>query len=122
MENKKIVLIIEDSEDFVFLMKEYLRLAGIDAIAANNYREAMLIFNQQREDIQAIILDACLESHEIDTLPLLKKLIQAGFSGPIVAGSMHEKHNELLKAAGATHQALKHLAAQLTIKLLASNT
>lgn len=113
------VLLIEDDNTHAFLMTSHLVKGGIEVELASNLFLAEKLFNELRVEIDLIILDACLNPrHEVDTEPLLSKMLGAGFKGPIIASSSHEPFNERLMAAGATHQAPKWHASKLALQLL----
>jgi hypothetical protein len=85
---------------------------------ASDIDGAKKMFESYREDIDAVVLDACVPGAEINTIPLLGFILNSGFDGPIIANSSMPKYSADLVSAGATHACSKNDAPYLTRKLL----
>jgi len=66
----KRVLLVDDEKDFLFLVKENLKEAGFEVIAATNGRDALIAVEKNRPDI--IVLDIALP--DIDGATISRKL------------------------------------------------
>lgn len=101
------ILLVEDdrqlSRSFVDLIKNSINLEVVPAYSLEEAKEKIenLIF-----EISIIILDACLDSYEPNSMPLITQAREAGFKGPIIACSSCDYYNDILLENGATHKVM----------------
>ncbi len=83
---KKTVLIVDDNEDMLMMIRESLNLEGYLTITAENGETALASLNQNRVDI--VLLDVMLP--DVDGRQLCKK-IRAEYTMPIIMISAKDK-------------------------------
>ena len=111
------VLVVEDEQRwrdlFAILFEEQV---GCEPIFATSITEAQEAFRMHKGDIQAIVMDACVNSLEPITQELTRQF-RAEFAGPILAASSVDRYTTEIVGAGATegvskdevHERLKEL-------------
>ncbi len=97
----KKVLIVEDSHGYYSRYRSDLEdlTSEVQMLLAWKISQAWELFSQN-SDLDVIIVDACMHSQEPDTMPLVKKIREAGYKGHIVANSNSSKNNKVLLEAG----------------------
>jgi len=94
------ILVIEDKIDIHNLfLGQVAGRADMVLVATIEYAEKII---GRENDFDAIALDGCVPGDEINTLPLLKKLLDK-FCCPIIAISSSKWYNKELIEAGCTH-------------------
>lgn len=112
----KKVLIVEDSEDEQRQYRHALD-GKVEIISAYSIKQAEELFIAN-PDVSAVIMDACVDSDDIDTIPLVHKMRQT-FAGPIVAGSSSYKYCQELIDAGCSHNGINKISVpQVLLKAL----
>ncbi|MEI7452383.1 MAG: response regulator [Candidatus Falkowbacteria bacterium] len=101
------ILVIEDEFTNQYLFELNLKDSGIEDIKAFNLREGKELFDKFDGDFDFVLVDACLESKQPDSMELIAYIKDSGFAGEIVAISSNDDRNDLLIAAGATLKFLK---------------
>ena len=110
------VLVIEDFCSCRFAIKMGLK-DKVKVLEAATLEEGKRVF-QKNPDVSLVIMDACVPGDEPNSMPLIKKILSAGYSKPIIAISGNPEYRKILLRAGATHEAEKHKVAELALKLL----
>jgi CheY-like chemotaxis protein len=82
----KKILVVDDVEDFRVLLKNWISFRGLEAIAAENGREAISILEKERIDL--IMTD--FQMPEMDGLELLEWCRQHNISVPVIFMSASE--------------------------------
>ena len=125
MENKKCkkILLVEDEKSLAKLFRRRLDRKNEDEQAmvvfwADSVEGAKGLFDSYKDDLDAVVLDACVPGKKINTVPLLGFILNSGFDGPIIVNSSIPKYSADLVSAGATHACSKNEAPYLTRKLL----
>lgn len=90
--------------------------SSIRLLQATTLEEAERLFGEN-PDLDAILMDACLQSDEPNTIDLTRRIRQS-FSGPMIACSGSPFFLEELMQAGCSHRSTKDDAAKLLLQLL----
>lgn len=101
----KKILVIEDNEAMIGSMGRAFWLLNMEPTFARTLDEAEEALTTGEFDIIAV--DGCLNSREINTLPLVRR-ISARYTGPLIAISSESSFNEQLVAAGCSHSCPKY--------------
>ena len=102
----KKVLIVEDRRSLHSAWR--VELAGkVEVLSAYTIEEARELFDANRDDIAAIVLDACVPGDDPNTLPLAQEFGKV-FGGPMIAISGDEFYRTLLMSAGCNHESEKN--------------
>lgn len=101
MTRRKAVLLIEDNLVIGEALRELLNGEAIEVDQATTEEEADDFI--QTKTFDAIVLDGslCVNSPDLDTLPLLSRIKNHGFPGLIIGFSGQSANNEILCAHGA---------------------
>jgi len=118
VEDKKLVLIIEDYENLALAQKEYLEDHNIEVIVAYSLDEAGKALKEFGPWLALIILDARLNSAKINSTPLIQEARKNHCDKPIIATSEDDSDLEILIKAGATHSAEKSQAVLIALQIL----
>lgn len=110
------VLIVEDEAAYQNAYLETLK-GWAEIIPVYGLQEAELLF-EAHQDVSVIIMDDCLRSGVPNTLQLVKKIRESGYTGKIIATARDQEHNRLLLEAGCTHKSGKREAGMLARVLL----
>lgn len=107
---EKTVLVVDDSESFHGSIKLMTgRTFPVRFIAAARLDQAISLFGKHRAELDAILLDGCVESRtECDTLPLIDHFKRCGYRGPLIAISASRHHRHSMVKHGATMACEKH--------------
>ncbi|MES2436392.1 MAG: hypothetical protein V4519_00085 [Patescibacteria group bacterium] len=71
---------------------------------AGNLELALELFTAHKDDLDAVIMDGCVNNPDVVDSDVLIRTIRAmGFQKPVIANSGEEDNNKLLFAAGASH-------------------
>ncbi len=97
------VLLIEDDDLLCRAFKRSLELRGVTTIQASSVEEGQRLFHAHRDSLDAIVMDGCLNSPNLNTLPLIKEIKDSGFAQPIIAASGDPKNRRIMMAHGCTH-------------------
>jgi DNA-binding response OmpR family regulator len=116
---KKILLVDEDEDVGTLLHYKTLLEKGfsVEALYAGTLKTAREIFNAERGNICVMIVDGYFPG-EGDVDPFVAEVRAAGWSGPIIAASIHSRVNARLLRAGCSHGAQKILAHDLAFTLM----
>ena len=98
------VLFVEDEIMFFPFWKEFLKDEEITRLEATTVQMAEELF--ENNDVDAIVMDACVPGREPNTIDLTKK-IRNRFSGPILGTSSNPNFQDLQKLAGCSHLCTK---------------
>ncbi|MCD4694552.1 response regulator [bacterium] len=118
----KKVLLVEDERAiaklFVIKLNKYIGEQDIVVYWANDLSGAEKLFKSYEDNLDAIVLDACVPGSEINTIPFLKFILESGFNGPVIVNSSIPEYNTSLMLAGATLTCFKNYTPYLIKKLL----
>jgi hypothetical protein len=109
------------AEDYVLLNDLFTRdmeKADISVFSAKTLSETKRLYDENKDELDAIIMDACLEGDTPDTLLIVEHMIASGFKNPIIATSCDIHFSEMLMQSGATHISEKYQAVELLLELL----
>jgi len=114
---KKILIVENNSSDFDLMNFALKKVAEV--IWAKSLEEGKKFFNENKDAVDLIIMDACVNNEENpDSINLVQEIIASGYNKPITASSSN-RYNSVLMKAGATHNGEgKGTAALLARKLL----
>lgn len=95
------VFIVEDDLD---TQKTYTEALGslVRIITATSIEEAERKWEQYKLIITLVVMDGCVQSHTLNTPPLVQK-IRETFDGPILAASSSKHYRDVLMQCGCTH-------------------
>ncbi|MDP1833436.1 MAG: response regulator [Candidatus Moranbacteria bacterium] len=110
------VLVIEDHDGYFRRINEELN-GKVEVLRATTLEEGEDLF-RRNTDIDLIIMDACVPGDRPNSMSLVRKIVQAGFTKPIIACSGLYEYREELLNAGATHDAKKNKVAELALEIL----
>ena len=114
----KRVLVVEDSDDDYRLISRRIVKRGLaQLIRARTLSEAIRFFSRDPE-VNLIVMDACVNSDQPNTMPLIKAFQTIGYAKPIIAASTSSLFRQQLVDAGATHQASKIDVPRMALNLL----
>ncbi|MES2623409.1 MAG: hypothetical protein V4576_03305 [Patescibacteria group bacterium] len=101
MKNK--VLIVDDEErprkHHRLILEEDLP-GMVETLTAATLEEANRLFDENKDDLILVVMDACLEGSRPDTLPLVHRMRKEGFKGKIIANSSMPEYQQTLLNAG----------------------
>jgi CheY-like chemotaxis protein len=112
---KKNVLIVEDSAIFALGWQWQLKKLNIGSLHAVTIEEARTFFQTHSFDL--IVMDCCVPGHRPNTIPLVQHM-RLTFHGPILANSNHEPYRLALVQAGASHHSDKESVAPRVCEIL----
>jgi len=110
-------MLVEDENDWRYWMSKKFRRAGIEVIEICILDDVNPIFEKVLQT-NLIVMDACVCSRRPNSMPLIKRLREAGYKNPIIAASESDKCSDLLLEAGASHKAEKREVPKLVLQLL----
>lgn len=123
---RKVILIVEDN---IFKIKYFTNainaelgetvevLVATKIPMANVYISGRTIGSEK--PLSVVVMDGCLENNERpDTLPLIEKLLEFQFKGPIIAMSASPEFREQMMKAGCTHASEKVDVPSLVVRLI----
>lgn len=118
------VLIVEDDEAVVDLVKTYLEIRGalqnIEIIWGQNTSEGRVLFQEHESEIEVVALDYNLPGKSGNSERLITEMVQSTFFSGVVIAMSGESHNrEKLLRLGASYEAEKERIAKLICKILA---
>ncbi len=114
----KKLLLVEGNSKWAMRIKS--GLAGLAEITwVNNLYDAEDVFFES--DFDLVVLDACVDEPQPDSLPLLKNIKESGFKGPIIAISTIDNYLWFMRKAGASHPVEKHLVVDKVKEILGQN-
>ena len=113
----KTVLVVEDNNQVFEMINNYFD-GIINVLRAEDLDSGYKLFDENSNVIDLIIMDACVPGIEPNSMPLIKKIINLGFTKPIIANSSNSDFNDILIEAGATHKSEKYKAGILALELL----
>jgi DNA-binding NtrC family response regulator len=116
-----LVLIVDDLKSELRHHAETLAQYGIRSVRAATLQELDDVFDKYRNELEAVILDGCLEDHQPDTIEFVYRAVSSGFSGYLVAASSSGHYRERMVLAGCTHQSPKEEVAVFVADLLTRN-
>lgn len=92
---KKKILVVDDEEEIVFLMRSRLEANGYEVVTANNGRDALVRVEKDKPD--ALLLDIMMP--EVDGLTVLKEIRAKGGRMPVFIMTAYS-NEEKIKTAG----------------------
>ena len=102
----KNILLIEDNSNKMEMIKLELRELGYEPVCARNVEEAFASFPAKQWD--AIAIDGCLDGHNFNCQPLIKKFVAECKKGCILlAMSSATELSEEMVGLGCTHMVRK---------------
>lgn len=111
------VLIIEDDGIAILSICTNLENKDIEVLLARTLLEAANLFSAN-QDVDIIVMDACLGSKLPNTITLTETIVASGFEGHIIASSSKPLFSEDLVKAGATHVVEKNSVVKKILELL----
>ncbi len=107
--SKRKVLLVEDSADIQLAVREVLSVQQrtVELLSALTLAEGADLYRAHCAELFAIAMDGCVESNQLDTLPLIRTIRDSGFPGPIIATSSNDAFIPRMMDAGCTHFAKK---------------
>jgi len=113
----KKVLIIDDLPMIHGMISYELAWKNVICISASTKVQAQELF-ALHEDIDLIVIDACLEGEQPDSMDLVVMLREL-YKGPMLAISQIADYNNILMHYGCNHQAKKADVSKAIINILA---
>lgn len=114
------VLLVEDHEDLGATWSALLQRDGIDVVWAKSLTGAKGLFDMH-PDTDLMVVDACVDGRDPDSMPFIIYARSRGFDRPIIAKSSDPPRRLPLLAAGASHEAELNELIPLVHKLLKAN-
>jgi len=114
----KRILVVEDDNLYFSIIEGDLSTEAITIIRAETLLDADDFFEKNRDDLDLIVMDACVPGDEPNSMWLVRKIISSGYKKPIIACSSSSEYRETLMRAGATHQTNKFQAVKKIKSLL----
>ncbi len=118
----KRILIVEDKEenfDIIRFGLKRLRPEGDFVLFwAATLKEGGALYRKNRDDLSAVVMDACVPGHNPNTMGLIEEIRADGFRGLIIAASCQPEYNKRLIEAGADVQADKVKVASMLFELI----
>ncbi len=101
-----LVLIAEDEDkSFEEMFVETLEEMGLRFVRAKTLQEAIILFDENKEDLIGIVVDGCLNSNGILDGPyLVEHVRRQGWSGIIIPASQSDDNNAHMVELGATRK------------------
>lgn len=94
------ILVVEDSADWHRIYRRSFGNLGTVVIATTR-EEAERLFTEHRDSLALVIMDACLtEDGGPDTMLIVRKMRESGYTGIIIGASSIDEYNKLLMEAG----------------------
>jgi len=115
VEDRIVVLVVEDEDNSQESYKIGLERHGIEVLQAFTIDDAWAHFSARQDKINIIVMDACMP-YELDTVPLLRRIRDKGYAGPIVANS--SAYNQELSMAGCSHESKKWQTVKTVLGIL----
>jgi CheY-like chemotaxis protein len=121
--NRSVLIIDDDQEARLALERECgRRLKGYRVLSAGDGLEAIDLHKRHQTLIAAVVLDGEITTGQcqIESFEVLQRILEAGFSGPIVAASGRDSVRKRQMEAGCTHaiQSIKSEVPALLATLL----
>jgi len=110
------VLVVEDHEGYFAAINHDLK-DKVEVLHAETLEEGDNLF-QSHPDVDLVIMDACVPGDSPNAMPLVKKIVDSGYSKPIIACSSMPFYTRKLVDVGATHQSDKYGVAKMALELL----
>ena len=103
---KERILVVDDEKHMRALVGEVLEVEGYTPVYAQTSEEALGIFNQQRQNLAAVILDIKLGSNEsgLDTLLKIRSQDQ---NKPVILYTAYDSFQHDLKSIAADYYVVK---------------
>lgn len=93
------ILVFEDDSRVTDRYQERLAGEPVEIICAQLPGEAMECYEEHKDTVDIIVMDACLADNKPDTIPLVRHIRESGFTGHMIANSSEALFNhELIKA------------------------
>lgn len=117
MADLPVVLVVDDTDSHMSLLMSLLHDRA-EVLWAPRLAEGQKFFEENRGGLAVIIMDGCVESSQLDTLPLIKSIRQAGYTGPMIACSADRGYRGRMVEAGCSHESEKLDLPTLVFELL----
>ena len=117
--SKPKILVVEDD---TYVQDVYRRklTANFDLLQATTLNEGERLFQENRDEIVLVVMDACVPGGQPNSIPLVEE-IRKSFDGPIIASSSDEDYRKILVHAGCSHEAPKYEVSKLIHQLFKIN-
>jgi len=99
------ILLIEDEEEIHNLIRYELK-GGLDLVSAFSLAEGEKLLEDPNV-YSAIVFDGCVPGNELNTIPLIQKVVKALYKGPVIAISSFEEYSKHMIEEGCTHISTK---------------
>lgn len=114
--SKPKVLILEDSTSVLMQMELKLH-PHCELLTATTQDQAAQLFEEYQDQIDLIVIDACVPGYTINTLALVRKMRES-YQGRIIASSSDDKLNDQLIAGGCNTGCNKNNAVSKILEVL----
>jgi hypothetical protein len=105
--NRAVVLLIEDEETEQIALKREMRGTNVSFLSAFTEGEARNLIKEHSSDgslhVDAVIINACLGTHALEVSTGLVSEVRGRFNGPVIATSMEERFQGVLRQAGCQY-------------------
>ncbi len=100
------ILAIDDEDCNHQYFQSALRNSRIEIISAKTLAQGREFYDKYKGEFDFILMDACVESHQPDSMPLIDYIVKDGYTQGrhIVAISSSRDYNDILMLAGATER------------------
>ncbi len=112
MSGAETVLIVDDDEIALLLLKSSFELAGLNVITSTRSSETLMLYNKHKP--VAIVLDIFMPDQ--DGIEIIKELRAQQVDASIIAVSSHEEYLKIIKQLGADQAFSKHESIQNIVK------
>ncbi len=104
---KERILLVEDNRSIREILKmslERIKVRDFEVWGIETQEEARLFFEENKEKLDFVIMDACVPGYNPNTMGLIQHMRKSrDFKGQIIATSGDPFNREILKKAGAHH-------------------
>jgi hypothetical protein len=115
---RPLIVVVEDQiENWRVHMRPWLWNAT-QVRYANNLVGAEELFKRYKDDIALIAMDACIPGDKPNSMPFVRMVRAAGFTGPMVAMSSTYEGQQALVDAGCDYHCDKDKVGPFVLKLL----
>ena len=115
----KKVLIVEDGEDIQTSYQGALR-SKVEVLSAYSLEEGRQLFSEHH-DLDAIVMDACVDNIRTVDSDILVKEFRKSFSGPMIAASGVPEFGDFLVEAGCDFKSPKGDVPEKLLEVLGEN-
>lgn len=102
MQKKPLILHVENNPLFLATFRASM-FDDVEVIDAPTFEQAEGLFLSHRGNIDLIIMDSSLGGARIDTLPLVRRIRNEGYDGPMLTSSISHENQQTFLQAGCSH-------------------